>query len=99
MSIGQNIKCYREYLSMSVEEFARQVGISVEDCGLIESGRRALTSAEIQKIGEVLDVTFDDLLASEPVPRRVNINPDGPEEGSVLMPMDELKNLLGKMQE
>lgn len=98
MSIGQNIKCYREYLSMTEEEFAGKVGISIDECNLIESGRRALTSAEIQKIGEVLNVTFDDLLAPNPVPPPP-VDTDAPEEGSVLMPMDELKNLLGKMQE
>lgn len=96
MSIGQNIKCYRENLSMSEEEFAERVGLSVEECRFIESGRRALSSAEIQRIGEVLDVTFDDLLASKPIPKPIR---DVPDDCSVLMPMDELKNLLGKMQE
>ena len=106
MSIGQNIKRYREKLSMSEEQFAEQVGITVQECRFIEAGRRALSSAEIQKIGEVLNVTFDDLLSSRPIPPAIPKRPaarasddDMPEEGSVLMPMDELKNLLGKMKE
>ena len=108
MSIGQNIKRYRENLSMTEEQFAEKVGITVQECRFIEAGRRALSSAEIQKIGEVLNVTFDDLLSSRPIPPAIPKRPpvptpaaddEMPEEGSVLMPMDELKNLLGKMKE
>lgn len=98
MSIGQNIKRYRESLSISEEQFAERVGITIEECRYIEAGRRPLSSAEIQKISEVLNVTFDALLSSKPIPAPP-IHRDEPEEGSVLMPMDELKNLLGQMKE
>ena len=97
MSIGQNIKRYRENLSISEEQFAERVGITVDECRNIENGRRALSSLEIQKISEVLNVTFDALLSSKPIPAPAP--KDEPEEGSVLMPMDELKNLLGQMNE
>ena len=90
MSVGENIKKIRVSKSISLEQFAELTGISVSSCKGIESGQRALNSSEVQSICRVLDVTFEALVAAPAPPK---------EEASMVMPVDELKNLLGKMKE
>lgn len=92
MSIGENVKIYREKSGMTLEQLAQKLGISLLDCEGIECGRRILSSAEIQKICSVLDVSLENLLTQPPTDSTA-------EEGSILMPVDELQNLLGKMKE
>ena len=92
MSVGENIKIIRENKGISLEYFAQMTGISLANCEGIESGVRALTSSEVQAICNALGVTFDALVAT-PV-QDVPAN-----EGSVVMPVDELQHLLGKMRE
>ena len=92
MSVGENIRIIRESKGISREYFSQMTGISLANCEGIEAGVRALNSAEVQAICNALGVTFDALVAS---PMQ-----DAPEnEGSVVMPVDELQNLLGKMRE
>ena len=87
-------KRIRESKSISLERFAELTGISPQNCYSIENGLRALNSSEVQSICRVLGVSFD-VLVSNPAPE-----PDPLEsEGSVVMPVDELQNLLGKMRE
>ena len=93
MSLGDNIKMYRESKHMSLADFSAKTGISLEACEAIETGKRALSSADIQSICRVLDVTFESLVTPPPAPS-VSCT-----EGSVLMPVDELRSLLGKMRE
>lgn len=93
MSLGDNIKMYRESKMMSLDDFSAKTGIALDACQAIEIGKRALSSAEIQSICRVLDVTFESLVTPPPAPS------DACTEGSVLMPVDELRNLLGKMRE
>ena len=92
MSIGENVKIYREKSGMTLEQLAQKLGISLLDCEATERGRRILSSAEIQKICSVLDVSLENLLTQPPTDSTA-------EEGSILMPVDELQNLLGKMKE
>ncbi len=92
MSLGENIKRIRESKNITLENLAELTGISVSDCEKIEAGKRALTSSEIQSICKTLGVSFEALVTAP--------KPQPPvEEGSVLMPVDELKKLLGKMTE
>ena len=92
MSIGQNVKVYREYNGMSIGDFASHVGLTVEG---IEAGVRMLSSSEIQRICRVLNVTLEALLSRQPTMPA----PQDDAEGSILMPVDELQSLLGKMRE
>ncbi len=92
MSVGENIKKIRESKSISLERFAELTGISLSSCQGIESGQRALNSAEVQSICRVLDISFEALVT---VPASETLT----EEESMVMPVDELKNLLGKMKE
>lgn len=97
MSVGKNIRKYRELLEMTQSDFARRIGVSVFECLAIEAGTRSLTSAEIQRIVTVLGIPMEVLLSDaveEPAPQNV------PEEGgSVVMPLSDLNDLLGKMRE
>ncbi len=92
MSVGENIKKIRESKSMSLERFAELTGISLSSCEGIEAGQRALNSSEVQSICRVLEVNFDALVTA-PSPETLK------EEESMVMPVDELKDLLGKMKE
>lgn len=94
MSVGENIKKIRNYHSISLEQLSAMTGIAIEDCEKIESGSRTLSSAEVQSICKALNVNFDTLvMATFPEPD------EDATEGSVLMPVEELQNLLGKMKE
>ena len=93
MSVNENIRRLRVGNSLSIDSFAGLTGLSVADCQKIEAGTRPLSSAEVQKICSVLDVDVDTLMTAT-IP-----DPEARTEGSVLMPIDELQNLLGKMQE
>ena len=96
MSVGDNIKRLRESKSLTLADFAAKTGMDEATCESIEAGQRPLTSTEVKKICSVLEVTFDVLVAA-PKPKQ---EPE-PEEtgGSVVMPVEELKHLLGKMNE
>ena len=96
MSIGENIKKYRESFPMSLEAMAAQLGLPVDQYRAIELGQRTLSFVEIQKISQVLKVSVDSLFAEKAEKADAE---ETEEEGSVLMPMDELKNLLGMMRD
>lgn len=90
MSIGENIQYYRNQSGLSIDDFARDVNLSACDCREIESGKRRLSSAEIQTICRVLNVSLDNLLSDNPTPE---------DHGSVVIPVAELQALLGKMND
>lgn len=98
MSIGQNVKVYRENSGIKIEDFAARIGLSVADCEGIEAGKRMLSSSEIQRICKVLNVSLEALLSKNPTPECAKKG-DADEEGSILMPVAELQSLLGKMRE
>lgn len=93
MGIGENIGVYRQRKNMTLEQLAQKLGLTVDECRRIESGQRMLSSSEIQRICKILDVSLDALLTHEP--------PQDPadDEGSILMPIDELQHLLGQMKD
>ena len=92
MSVGENIKKYREYNQISIAQFATATGLSMADCEDIEAGQRAITSRELQVIARVLNTTVDALLSAPQTG-----TPDG--GSSVVMPVDELRKLLGSMKD
>lgn len=94
MSVGENVKFYREKKPLSIAKFAGQIGLTVDECKLIESGQRTISSAEIQTICRVLDIGIEALLADRP-----SVHSNDSTDGSMLMPVEELQKLLGKMQD
>lgn len=94
MSVGENVKFYREKKPLSIAKFASLIGISVNDCVLIEAGQRTISSAEIRAICQVLDIGIEALLAE-----RHEDEPMDSSDGSMLMPIDELQQLLGQMKD
>jgi len=94
MSIAQNIRYYREHQSITLDDFSKKTGLTIADCIKIEAGQRPLTSAEITKVCEVLDISVDELISDR------DVSAPGPQrdpEGSVVMPLGELQNLLSMM--
>ena len=93
MDLGTKIRNLREALQLSPEDFAQRVELPVAELSKIESGARATTHTELQKIAAVLGVSVDALFEQQEAP-------GAPEsEGqSVLIPMDKLSALLEKMK-
>ena len=101
MSLGGNIKRIRTDKNISLESFAAKMGLSVDACAAIEDDNRSLSSVEIQTICQILDVTFDSLVYEKKsaVEAMDKQDEEDSAEESVLMPVDELQKLLGKMNE
>lgn len=95
MSVGDNIKRLRESKSLTLADLAAKTGMDEAACESIEAGQRPLTSTEVRKICNALEVTFDVLVAA-PKPTQAETVEAG---GSVVMPVEELQHLLGKMKE
>ncbi len=93
MSIAQNIRYYREHQSITLDDFSQKTGMAIVDCIKIEAGQRPLTSAEITKVCEVLSISVDELISD----REIAATPQRDPEGSVVMPIGELQNLLSMM--
>ncbi|MFA5625654.1 MAG: helix-turn-helix transcriptional regulator [Bradymonadales bacterium] len=91
MSVAENVKFLRLSNSWSIDDFAQRMELSVADCQAIESGVRVISSAEINRMCRIFDVSIDELFSE-----RGNYDDD---EGSVLMPLDDLQTLLGKMRD
>ncbi len=103
MSLGGNIKRIRTDKNIGIDSFAAKLGLPVEACLAIEDDNRSLSSVEIQTICQILGVTFDSLVYEKKSSlENLEINDveenDAAEE-SVLMPVDELQKLLGKMND
>lgn len=92
MSIAQNIRKYRESQSISLDRFSQLTGLSINDCIQIEAGIRPLTATEISTICYALNITSEELIA-EP---QETVKEEG---GSVVIPLNELQNLLASMKE
>lgn len=64
--IGQRIRKYRKAKSLSQEQLAEQVGISVPHMSHIETGNTKLSLPVLVEIAKALEVQTDDLLHDEP---------------------------------
>lgn len=93
MSIAQNIRHYRELQGLTLDQFSAQTGISIADCIKVEAGQRPLTADEIASVCNALHITSDVLCADADAKLK---NSEGE---SVVMNVNELKNLLGMMKE
>ncbi len=65
MSISENIKYLRKQAGYTQEQFANEVGIKRSLVGAYEEGRAEPRLQTLQKIGEVLNVTSDALIAKD----------------------------------
>lgn len=68
--IGQRIKMKREKLKISQQELAdrlqnKGIKISRETISKIESGNRATNALEIKAIGEILEISIEELMKEE----------------------------------
>ncbi len=68
--IGQRIRKYRKAHSLSQEQLAERVGISVTHMSHIETGNTKLSLPVLVQLAEVLEVQTDDLLREEFFARR-----------------------------
>lgn len=60
--IGQRIRKYRKALSLSQEQLAEKVGISVTHMSHIETGNTKLSLPVLAELSRALEVQVDDLL-------------------------------------
>lgn len=98
MSVGTNVKRYREEKNWSIEDLAKEVNLTASECEKIEAGERIVSSVEIMRICKALGLTIDALFAEpaeESEPKGVDIPEEG---GSVIMPVNELEALLSAMK-
>ncbi|MEQ8681999.1 MAG: helix-turn-helix domain-containing protein [Cyclobacteriaceae bacterium] len=65
MSISENIKYLRKQAGYTQEQFANEVGIKRSLVGAYEEGRAEPRLQTLQRIGEVLNVTSDALIAKD----------------------------------
>ncbi|XOV95180.1 MAG: XRE family transcriptional regulator [Bacteroidota bacterium] len=65
MSVSENIKYLRKQAGYTQEQFANEVGIKRSLVGAYEEGRAEPRLQTLQKIGEVLNVTTDALIAKD----------------------------------
>ena len=62
MTIGQQIKRYREKANMTQEELADKIGVTNSAVSLIESDKRGITVDKLRMICDALDVTITQIL-------------------------------------
>ncbi|MDH2332528.1 MULTISPECIES: helix-turn-helix transcriptional regulator [Paenibacillus] len=62
MSLGQRIKALRKQAKLTQKQIADQLGMGSSNFGHIENDRVTPSSADLQKIADILDTTTDYLL-------------------------------------
>lgn len=65
MDIGNKVKDARNILNVSVEEFAKRLGVSMEEVEIIENGGAVVTVEQLSRISKALHVSSDYLLGLE----------------------------------
>lgn len=71
LKVGENIRKQREFLGMSQEELALEIGTSKGTISLYESGQMAM---KVDRLFEIADALF--VTPLELSPERFNIQPD-----------------------
>lgn len=64
-TLGKNIKQYRMIKGFSQEKFSEMLDISQQTLSQIERGKNFLTSATLEKIPELLDISVSELFMNE----------------------------------
>lgn len=65
MIIGSNIRFERKKRDLTIEEFARVIGMAPGFVGLIERGQRGTSMANLVKITEFFEISLDDLITKD----------------------------------
>lgn len=66
INFSENLRRYREIKGFTKAELARRIGVSDVTLGQWESGKISPRMGKIEKVAEVLEVSVDDLVFSEP---------------------------------
>ena len=66
--IGKNIREYREMRQKTQADLAKELGVTAYVIGLIENGRLGLSSEELRKVTNFLDITSEEILAEKKAP-------------------------------
>lgn len=64
--IGRNIKMIRELKNLTQEYVAKQLEMSVSNYSYIENGKTDITFSKLEKIAEVLEVSYQQILNLNP---------------------------------
>ena len=62
MTIGKQIKRYREQAGLTQEQLAYVVGVTQENISQMENDKLGITVDKLHKICDALDVTITDIL-------------------------------------
>ncbi|WP_342433830.1 helix-turn-helix transcriptional regulator [Neobacillus sp. FSL H8-0543] len=62
---GRRIRAYRKLKGYTQESFSKELGVSVSIIGEIERGNRLATGDLLQKIGQTLNISLEELAPSE----------------------------------
>lgn len=99
--ITQKIRFLREQKKLRHEDMAERMGISGSTYGRLEAGDTKMSIERLQQIAQVLDVSVDELLNSEPMVFHVSNNVGGTNNGYVgqLIPEEFVERLLRHQEE
>lgn len=64
-TFGRRIRAYRKLKCWTQEELAKELGVSLTIVGSLERGTRQPSQEMIHKLGNVLDVTEEELLSDK----------------------------------
>ncbi|MDF2856865.1 MAG: family transcriptional regulator [Neobacillus sp.] len=62
---GRRIRAYRKLKGYTQESFSKELGVSVSIIGEIERGNRLATGDLLQKIGQTLNISLEELAPTE----------------------------------
>lgn len=73
-NLAENLKKARTNANLSQQELADKLGLNVRTYGSYERGERAISTALLREICQVLSVSSDDLLETKPAPPSLEAN-------------------------
>ncbi len=64
-TIGSNIRFQRKLRGLTIDDFAKVIGMAPGFVGLIERGQRGTSIANLVRIAEFFDITLDELITRD----------------------------------
>ena len=64
-TIGSNIRYERKLRGLTIDDFAKVIGMAPGFVGLIERGQRGTSIANMVRIAEFFDITLDELITKD----------------------------------
>ena len=71
-TIGSNIRYERKLRGLTIDDFAKVIGMAPGFVGLIERGQRGTSIANMVRIADFFDITLDELIGKVSTPKGVN---------------------------